>query len=201
MNAIPTASNSGLLVYLAVALVLVAMAAVSRPRRGVALDTPGPHKNNPGNVSILAESDVTGANPTPNKEQDMNNHTTPDRLYYLDVTYPEGAWKTNRWGERVLNSAYVPEGFTPTEQVPAFYWPSDHRIYRHRGAAQERAALLRRYGCKVQVLECTPVWESIPAANMRRRKERLTETIEKRFAGRGLTVRIVDHRGDEEGQR
>lgn len=168
MNSIPTATNGGLLLYLAAALVLVFLAAtIGRPRGAVAGTT---NMNNPD--ASIRQDCRAGANPTPNKEQDMNNHTTPDRLYYLDVTYPEGAWKTNRWGERVLNSAYVPEGFTPTIELPAFYWPADHRIYRHRGSAQERAALLRHYGCTVTVLEATPMWETIPAANSRRKAER-----------------------------
>lgn len=197
----PAPLNGGLIFYVLAWIVLLAAIAADNYRGPVLFDL-AHHKNNP-DASIRQDRRAGAANPTPNKEQDMNNHTTPNRLYYLDVTYPEGAWKTNQWGERVLNSAYVPEGFTPTEQVPAFYWPSDHRVYRHRGAAQERAALMRRYGCTVTVLECTPVWESIPAANMRRRKDRLTKTIEERFSGRGLTVRIVDHRGADEdgGQR
>lgn len=60
MNTIPTIANGGVLAYLAVALLLVWLAAVSRPSpRVVAVD--GTRKFNPGNVSILAESDVTGA--------------------------------------------------------------------------------------------------------------------------------------------
>ncbi|VEI03926.1 Uncharacterised protein [Acidipropionibacterium jensenii] len=170
MNAIPTAANGGLLAYLLAALVLVAMAALSRPRCSVALDTPGPHKNNPGNVSILAESDVTGANPTPNKEKDMTETT---RLYRLEVAYPAAALTT----DGALDPDWVPDTFTPTEQVPAFYWPKTDRIYKSRSAATDRAALLRRYGCTVTILEATPAWENIPTANARRHRERTAATI------------------------
>jgi hypothetical protein len=202
MSTIPTATNGGLLLYLAVALVLVFLAATYRPGRGIVLDAAHPHKSNPSTARILADEDGAGANPTPNnrKEKDMTK-PTDHRLYRLHVEFPAESLIENRFGCVDVNPDYVPAAFTPTEKVPVFYWPKDDRIYKSRSAAQERAALLRRYGCTVTVLECTPVWESIPAANMRRRKDRLTKSIEKRFAGRGLTVRIVDHRGDEEGQR
>ncbi|QCV88453.1 hypothetical protein FEZ32_08860 [Acidipropionibacterium jensenii] len=170
MNAIPTASNSGLLVYLAVALVLVAMAAVSRPRRGVALDTPGPYKFN--SDAPIRQDRRAGANPTPNKEKDMTKTTEP-RLYCLEVAYPAAALIT----DGALDPDWVPDTFTPTEQVPAFYWPKTDRIYKSRSAARDRAALLRRYGCTVTILECTPAWENIPTANARRRRERTAATI------------------------
>lgn len=173
MNAIPTATNGGLLVYLAVALVLVAMAALSRPRRGVALDTPGPHKFN--SDAPIRQDRRAGANPTPNKEKDMTKTTEP-RLYCLEVSYPAAAL-IDRSGEEILDPDWVPDTFTPTEQAPTFYWPKADRIYRSRSAATDRAALLRRYGCTVTILEATPAWENIPTANARRHRERTAATI------------------------
>ncbi|MDN5977991.1 hypothetical protein [Acidipropionibacterium jensenii] len=102
--------------------------------------------------------------------------TTEPRLYCLEVSYPAAAL-IDRSGEEILDPNWVPDTFTPTEQVPAFYWPKTDRIYRSRSAATDRAALLRRYGCTVTILECTPAWENIPTANARRRRERTAATI------------------------
>ncbi|MDN6658801.1 MAG: hypothetical protein L0L18_07250 [Acidipropionibacterium jensenii] len=133
----------------------------------------GPHKFN--SDAPIRQDRRAGANPTPNKEQDMTKTTEP-RLYCLEVSYPAAAL-IDRSGEEILDPNWVPDTFTPTEQVPAFYWPKTDRIYRSRSAATDRAALLRRYGCTVTILECTPAWENIPTANARRRRERTAATI------------------------
>lgn len=200
----PTPENGGLIFVVLAWVVLLAAIAADNYRGPVVFDL-AHHKNNPDSASIRQECRAAGAsnNNHLQEEEAAMTKTTDHRLYRLHVEFPAESLIEDRFGNVDVNPDYVPAAFTPTEKVPAFYWPKDDRIYKSRSAAQERAALLRRYGCKVQVLECTPVWESIPDANLRRRKDRLTETIEKRFAGRGLTVRIIDHRGADEdgGQR
>ena len=128
----------------------------------------GPHKFN--SDAPIRQDRRAGANPTPNKEKDMTKTT---RLYRLEVAYPAAALTT----DGALDPDWVPDTFTPTEQAPIFYWPKADRIYRSRSAATDRAALLRRYGCTVTILEATPAWENIPTANARRHRERTAATI------------------------
>lgn len=87
MNTFPTATNGGLLAYLLAALVLVAMAALSRPRRGVALGTPGPHKFNPSSAEILADEDAAGAVTTTSKKKEAampNSNLHSIRIFQPD---------------------------------------------------------------------------------------------------------------------
>lgn len=190
MSTIPAIANGGLLIYVAVALALVTLAAVSGRPHGVDAGTTVP-KNNPGSALHHHDHRTTGA--TTNTLQSQGAvmfDSTSARLYRLEVAYPVAALRINRWGEEVLDSAFVPAAFTPTEEIPKFYWPAADRIYRSRSGVTERASLLRRYGCTVTIVEATPVWEPIPEANLRRRRERLEEHLAKVFTGAGLSVRI-----------
>lgn len=190
MNSIPTIANGGVLVYMAVALLLVFLAAVSRPsHRVVAID--GTHHKNHPDASIRQDCRAGATTTTLQEREVVMTDSTSTRLYCLKVTYPAAALKINRWGEEVLDPEFVPDMFTPTTEIPEFYWPADHRIYRSRSGATERAALLRFYGCTVDILEATPVWETIPQANARRRRDRLEESVDRFLTGKGLSVRIV----------
>lgn len=86
MNSIPTIANGGLLAYMAVALLLVWLAAVSRPSRRVVAVDGTHHKNNPVSVGILPDEDAAGAttNPFHTKEAAMTDSTvnpiSTDRL-------------------------------------------------------------------------------------------------------------------------
>lgn len=115
MNSIPTIANGGVLAYMAVALLLVWLAAVSRPSpRVVAVD--GTRKFNPGNVSILAESDVTGADENTLQSQgavmtdSTVNPISTDRL--LEAAADLRPWWASG-GEHVLNNSDRPTDGDP----------------------------------------------------------------------------------------
>ncbi len=45
-------------------------------------------------------------------------------------------------------------------------------IFRSRSSAKDKLAYFTRWGIEAEIVECTPAWESIPAANARRARER-----------------------------
>lgn len=76
----------------------------------------------------------------------------PVHVWRLDVTYPEG-----------VDSRNPPAGWEPIEIPPddqtTFSWPR-RRHYMSREGAEDRARLLRRWGCTVTVVRSRPVeWE------------------------------------------
>ncbi|QCV88211.1 hypothetical protein FEZ32_07455 [Acidipropionibacterium jensenii] len=119
MNSIPTASNGGLLLYVAVALLLVWLAAVSRPSRRVAIDT-GPHKSNPVSVGILPDEDAAGAITTTLQSQGVvMSHPTSTRIPTDRLV--EAAADLRPWwasgGHHVLNNSD-----RPTDDDPEAGW-------------------------------------------------------------------------------
>lgn len=54
-----------------------------------------------------------------------------------------------------------------------FFWPKTNVPYKARSSAQARVNAINRWGGRAVVMECTPVWETVEAANARRRIERL----------------------------
>ncbi|GAA1329023.1 hypothetical protein ACFSWE_16600 [Leucobacter albus] len=64
----------------------------------------------------------------------------------------------------------------------AFFLPAAGRLYKSRSAAVARRDLIRYWGGKAEVLECTPGWESLEAANLRRKAERFDARIAKKQA-------------------
>lgn len=65
-------------------------------------------------------------------------------------------------------------------ELKPFFLPVAGRLYKSRSAAIARRDLIRYWGGKAEVLECTPVWETVEAANKRRELERLEKRIAKK---------------------
>lgn len=61
-----------------------------------------------------------------------------------------------------------------------FFWPSTDKIFRSRSSAQARVDIINRWGGKAVLVECTPVWETVEAANARRKAARVQERIERK---------------------
>lgn len=53
-----------------------------------------------------------------------------------------------------------------------FFLPSERKVFRSRSAAQARVDIVRRWGGDAELMECTPAWESVTEANLRRQKQR-----------------------------
>lgn len=54
-----------------------------------------------------------------------------------------------------------------------FFFPSTDRIFRSRSAAQRRVDIINHWGGHAVLMECTPQWETVAAANARRRLRKL----------------------------
>lgn len=74
-----------------------------------------------------------------------------------------------RWPDGPREGEHWPNGHKP------FFWPSTDRIFRSRSAAQRRVDIINRWGGRAVVMECTPQWETVTAANARRERQRLHE--------------------------
>lgn len=58
-----------------------------------------------------------------------------------------------------------------------FFLPSERRIFRSRSAAQARVDIVKRWGGDAVLLEGTVQWETVEAANRRRRRSRTQTRI------------------------
>lgn len=67
-----------------------------------------------------------------------------------------------------------PDGYKP------FFWPKTDVPYLSRSTAQKRVDIINRWGGRAVVVECTPHWETVSAANARRANARLLKRIEKK---------------------
>jgi len=75
---------------------------------------------------------------------------------------PEG-WREyalEKWPERPEHE-FWPDGHKP------FFWPNTDRIYRSRSAARRIVDIINYWGGKAVLVECTPQWETVEAANAR----------------------------------
>lgn len=94
------------------------------------------------------------------------------------LTEPDG-WREyalERWGAEPREGERWPAGHKP------FFWPKTNVPYKSRSAAQRRVDLINRWGGSAVVMECTPVWESVEAANARRAAARINSRIVKKRA-------------------
>lgn len=94
------------------------------------------------------------------------------------VAEPDG-WREYaiaRWGSTPPEGEHWPNGHTP------FFWPKTNVPYKSRSSAQKRVDIINYWGGKAEVVECTPVWESVTAANARRQAERFDARIAKKQA-------------------
>lgn len=97
---------------------------------------------------------------------------------FQDQAEPQG-WREyalERWPDGPREGEHWPNGYKP------FFWPATDRIFRSRSAAQRRVDIINRWGGSAVVLECTPVWESVDAANARRAAARINSRIVKKRA-------------------
>lgn len=60
-----------------------------------------------------------------------------------------------------------------------FFFPTSRKVYRSRSAAEERVALINRWGGDAVVVECTPVWRTVAVANAERARARLQVRIDR----------------------
>ncbi|WP_334153035.1 hypothetical protein [Microbacterium sp.] len=96
-------------------------------------------------------------------------------MQHFDDYEPEG-WREyaiEKWGE---DCDRWDDGYQP------FFMPSDDRIYRSRSAAQARVNLINRWGGTAVLMECTPVWDTVSAANARRENDRILRRVERKYA-------------------
>lgn len=88
------------------------------------------------------------------------------------------------WREYALKA--WPDGPRPGEHWPnghkPFFWPSTDRIFRSRSAAQRRVDIINWWGGRAVLVECTPHWETVSAANARRHRARVAERVERKRA-------------------
>lgn len=106
---------------------------------------------------------------------------------FQDQSEPQG-WREyalEQWPDGPREGEHWPNGYKP------FFWPATDRIFRSRSAAQRRVDIINRWGGKAEVVECTPVWESVAAANARRAEGRLQKRID---AKRAELDALVDKR-------
>lgn len=69
-----------------------------------------------------------------------------------------------------------PNGYKP------FFWPKTDVPYKSRSSAQYRVDIINRWGGRAVVVECTPHWETVSAANQRRARERLQKSVDRKRA-------------------
>lgn len=106
--------------------------------------------------------------------------TLPDRLYMVhdrtEASYDE------EYGYEL--PPVTPDGWEEYSlarfgEVKPFFFPSASKVYRSRSSAEDRAALINRWGGDAIVVESTPEWEALAEAKARRERERLMKRREK----------------------
>ena len=97
-----------------------------------------------------------------------------DGLYptdYIGYSEPEPAgWREyaiEKWGTEAPEHEVWPQGYKP------FFWPSTDRVFRSRSAAQRRVDIINQWGGRAVLVECTPQWMTVSAANAQRKAKRL----------------------------
>lgn len=58
-----------------------------------------------------------------------------------------------------------------------FFWPNTDKVFRSRSSAQARVDIINRWGGRAVLVECTPEWMTVSAANARRKRERIKQRI------------------------
>lgn len=94
------------------------------------------------------------------------------------IAEPEG-WREYalaRWGSEPREGEVWPDGHMP------FFFPKTNVPYKSRSTAQKRVDIINYWGGSAVVVECTPVWETVEAANARREAVRLNARIERKHA-------------------
>lgn len=98
----------------------------------------------------------------------------------LGVTAPEPigwrAYALDMWGTEPREGEHWPNGHKP------FFWPKTDVPYKSRSTAQRRVDIINYWGGNAVVVECTPQWETVSAANARRERARLQKRIDRKRA-------------------
>lgn len=88
-------------------------------------------------------------------------------VYRLDVTLPEGA---NAW-DFTPENWQEPRWNGDPDDSTAFRWPRYDRLYLSASGAGKRAALLRLYGAKVEIVRSNPVdWPGVEGSDSEKKK-------------------------------
>lgn len=80
------------------------------------------------------------------------------------------------WGTEPREGEHWPNGHKP------FFWPKTDVPYKSRSSAQYRVDIINRWGGRAVVVECTPQWETVSAANARRERARIQKRIDRKRA-------------------
>lgn len=86
-----------------------------------------------------------------------------NRIWRLDVEYPEAAYREHVWHGRELNPDWEPDNWEPDDdyvrqfKTEQFVWPAVRKYYLSRSSAVDRANLLEYYGAKVRLLRSLPI--------------------------------------------
>jgi hypothetical protein len=115
------------------------------------------------------------------------------RLYRLEVTYPEAAMIKREGnvpeadaGDTYygLNPDWAPTGWEPTAEwverfkTTEFFWPNARKLYLSRSGARTRAKLLESFGATVDIRRTEPVqWEYSEAEVLEERVADLEEEL------------------------
>lgn len=87
----------------------------------------------------------------------------PRKLYGFRITRAPESIDVAKW------SAYCQEVWGKEKD---FFLPSDRKVFRSRSSAQARVDIVRHWGGDAELMECTPSWEPVAEANLRRQKQR-----------------------------
>lgn len=71
------------------------------------------------------------------------------------------------WGAEPRDGEHWPNGYKP------FFWPNTDKIFRSRSSAQARVDIINHWGGRAVLVECTPEWMTVSAANAQRKAKRL----------------------------
>lgn len=113
-----------------------------------------------------------------------------DECYHEDSTCTcfEKSPNPEGWEEYAIANGIV----DATGAARDFFWPKTNVPYKSRSSAQYRVNAINRWGGNAMVVECTPQWESVAAANLRRKAERYDKRIARKSAELGELVRQRD---------
>ena len=111
------------------------------------------------------------------------------RLYRLEVTYPEAAMiaAPHAPGDEIVyefDPEWKPAGWSPTDKwverfkTTEFFWPNARKLYLSRSGARARAKLLESFGATVEIRRTEPVqWEYSEAEVLEERVADLEEEL------------------------
>lgn len=97
------------------------------------------------------------------------------RLYKAEfVREAEENYDMGMYGEVIADPAGWAE-FCEAKwgEYKPFFFPSTDKVFRSRSAAQRRVDIINHWGGRAVLVECTPEWMTVSAANAQRKAKRL----------------------------